>query len=61
MAKQAKLKENYVIKCAHCMTDDFELRDVDLYGEAREYTDTPRRNRRRKLEETPQTTQFEVY
>lgn len=46
MAKQAKLKENYVIKCAHCLTDDFELRDVDLYGEAREYTDTPRNLRR---------------
>lgn len=50
MAKHAKMQPSYVIRCVHCTTDDFRLEDVDLSGTPREYTDTPAKKRRQKLE-----------
>jgi len=47
MAKKAKNQTNYVIRCVHCMTDDFKLEDVDPCLSPREYTDTPAKHRRK--------------
>ena len=41
MSKKAKTNEKYVIRCVHCMNDQFKLRDVDAAATVKEYTDTP--------------------
>lgn len=41
MAKKAKVTPNYVIRCCHCMTDEFKLSDVNLADPPKDYTDTP--------------------
>ncbi len=44
MIKKAIKEPSYEIKCAHCLTDDFELSDVKLSEKVKFYTDTPLRN-----------------
>ena len=41
MAKKAKTTLNYVIRCVHCMTDEFKLIDVNPEEHPKDYTDTP--------------------
>ena len=41
MAKLAKRDLKFVIKCTHCMKDDFKLQDVDPNEAVKIYTDTP--------------------
>lgn len=41
MAKKAKKEHNYIIRCTHCMTEDYKLHDVDLNDNVKHYTDTP--------------------
>lgn len=55
MAKKAKTTCNYVIRCVHCMTDEFKLEDVDLNSTVREYTDTPAKYRVSKKENVTPT------
>ena len=45
MARRAKTTPQYIIRCCHCMTDDFRLVDVDLSQPAKDYTDTPAKYR----------------
>lgn len=41
MAKKAKKETTFVIKCPHCLEDDFKLHDVDPSDKIKYYTDTP--------------------
>ena len=41
MSKKAKVVDSYVIRCVHCMTNDFKLKDVAPEEPVKEYTDTP--------------------
>jgi hypothetical protein len=41
MSKKAKVNDQYVIRCVHCMTNDFKLKDVQPEDPIKEYTDTP--------------------
>jgi hypothetical protein len=51
MVKRARQNPQYVIRCACCNETDFKLTDVDAcVVTPREYTDTPARQRRRRLE-----------
>lgn len=45
MAKKAKTTSNYVIRCVHCMTDEFKLYDVNPEDTPKDYTDTPAKYR----------------
>lgn len=48
MAKKAKHCPSYVIRCVHCMAEDFKLTDADTDTTPREYTDTPAKCRRHR-------------
>ena len=50
LAKKAKRDSEFVIRCTHCMTDDYKLNDVDPSSPLKLYTDTPKKFR------TPETT-----
>ena len=41
MARRAKTDTNYVINCAHCLSYEFKLVDVDKTAKVKIYTDTP--------------------
>lgn len=41
MVKQTKKDSSFVIKCSHCLNDDFKLDDVNHEDEIKFYTDTP--------------------
>ena len=41
MAKKAKSDSKFVIRCTHCMTDDFKLNDIQASDPLRIYSDTP--------------------
>ena len=41
---EAKKEVTYVIKCPHCLEDDFKLDDVDPTAVPKHYTDTPARH-----------------
>jgi hypothetical protein len=41
MAKKAKKEPKFVIRCTHCMTEDYRLYDVVPTDKVRQYTDTP--------------------
>lgn len=43
MAKKAKKDPEFVIRCTHCMTDDYRLSDVDPTSPVKIYTDTPKK------------------
>ena len=43
LARKAKKDVDYVIRCTHCMTDDYKLNDVDPQAPIKLYTDTPRK------------------
>ena len=45
MAKKAKNTPAYVIRCTHCMVDEFKLTDVQLEQTPKDYTDTPAKYR----------------
>lgn len=48
MAKKAKTCQKYVIRCVHCMNEDFKLCDVNYYETPRDYTDTPAKYRKKR-------------
>jgi len=48
MAKKAKTSTSYVIRCVHCMTDEFKLTDVNLNETPKDYTDTPAKYRSKR-------------
>ena len=41
MAKRAKKDHKFVIRCTHCMTEDYRLYDVQPTDQVKHYTDTP--------------------
>lgn len=41
LAKRAKKDINFVIRCTHCMENDYRLNDVDPIAPIKFYTDTP--------------------
>ena len=41
MAKKAIDDRAYVLRCAHCLADDFKIEDVKLEDKVKYYTDTP--------------------
>lgn len=41
MAKKAKKDYKFIIRCTHCMTDEYKLQDVDPSDRVKTYTDTP--------------------
>ena len=43
LAKRAKKDANFVIRCSHCMEEDYRLNDVDLTAPVKWYTDTPQK------------------
>lgn len=60
LAKRAKKDANFVIRCSHCMEDDYRLNDVDPTAPVKFYTDTPMKmlktfssNRVSEMSETP--------
>ena len=61
MARKAKSTPNYVIKCCHCMTDEFKLTDVNVNEPPKDYTDTPAKFRaaQRQQQETRRPTLFQ--
>lgn len=48
MAKKAKTTPSYVIRCVHCMQDEFKLSDVNLNDPPKDYTDTPAKYRSKR-------------
>lgn len=48
MAKKAQKDSRYLIRCCHCMTDEFKLEDVKEGASVKEYTDTPAKYRLQK-------------
>jgi hypothetical protein len=48
MAKKAKTSLGYIIRCVHCMTDEFRLSDVNQKDQPKDYTDTPAKFRSRQ-------------
>jgi hypothetical protein len=53
MAKKAKTTLNYVIRCVHCMTDEFKLTDVNPEEFPKDYTDTPAKYRSKRSRPLP--------
>ncbi len=53
MAKKAKREKEFVIRCAHCLQEDFRLVDVKVEDSVKHYTDTPFKRSRRPSIETP--------
>jgi hypothetical protein len=47
MAKRAKRDREFVIRCAHCLEEDFKLTDVSPEETVKHYTDTPFKGRRK--------------
>jgi hypothetical protein len=41
MAKKAKKEPKFVIRCTHCMVEDYRLSDVVPSEKVKHYTDTP--------------------
>lgn len=41
LAKKAKKDSNFIIRCSHCMEEDYRLNDVDPTDPIKYYTDTP--------------------
>lgn len=41
MAKKAKKDLNFIIKCPHCLVNEFKLNDVNKEEKVKFYTDTP--------------------
>lgn len=53
MAKKAKKDPKYIIRCTHCMTEDYKLVDVDPEEQVKWYTDTPAKFNKTPMGETP--------
>lgn len=47
MAKRAKRDREFIIRCAHCLEEDFKLTDVGPEETVKHYTDTPFKGRRK--------------
>lgn len=41
MAKKAKKDLNFIIRCPHCLENEFKLNDVNHEDKLKFYTDTP--------------------
>lgn len=41
MAKKAKKDSNFIIRCPHCLENEFKLTDVKKEDKVKFYTDTP--------------------
>lgn len=48
MARKAKKDIKFVIKCSHCLEDDFKLDDVNEEDKLKFYTDTPFKNQKNR-------------
>jgi hypothetical protein len=44
MLTKAVKEESYKVRCAHCLEENFELKDVLLSEKVKIYTDTPLRH-----------------
>ena len=41
MAKRAKKDAKFIIRCPHCLEEDFRLEDVSINANVKFYSDTP--------------------
>ena len=55
MARRAKKDKSFVIKCSHCLENDFKLDDVNADDKIKFYTDTPLKFQKQNNSEKKQT------